>query len=214
MTPPPAPPPLAPAVALANFAAVVAEVEPLAEAACLRYARADVDCDFAIKVDPDPDQPPNAYQTLDPSGRPLIVFNAALIAEAQNRDELAFVLGHEAGHHIAGHLAQTQRDAMTGAILGGVLASVVGADGATVETAAQLGATVGFLRFSKAHELEADRIGTIIAWRAGYDPVLGAAFFSRLPDPGNSFLSTHPANADRQAVVEGTVAQLESRGEG
>lgn len=203
-------PSLPPEQAARNFVEVIDRVEPVAEAACRRFARGE-NCDFDIGIDSDPRQPPNAYQTLDANGRPQIVFTVALIAEAQNADELAFVLGHEAGHHIAGHLAQTEREAMTGAILGGILASAVGADAQAIQSAQQMGAQVGALRFSQAHELEADRIGTVIAWKAGYDPVLGAQFFNRLPDPGDGFLASHPANADRQAAVAQTYARVAAR---
>lgn len=201
---------LAPDQAARNFIEVVARVEPLAEAACQRFARGQ-NCDFDIGIDSDPRQPANAYQTLDDTGRPQIIFTIALIAEAHNPDELAFVLGHEAGHHIAGHLAQTEQEAMTGAILGGILASAAGADASAIQSAQEMGAQVGALRFSKAHELEADRIGTVIAWKAGYDPILGAQFFARLPDPGDGFLNSHPANADRQAAVAQTYARITAR---
>lgn len=190
-----------------SFAEVIARVEPVAEAICRAQTRR-VDCDYQIWVDTDPSQAPNAYQTLDANGRPQIVFTIALIANALNADELAFVLGHEAAHHIEGHLAQSERQAITGAIIGGILASATGAGSAGVERAQRIGAQVGVLRYSKEHELEADRLGTMIAYEAGFDPVLGAAFFSRLPDPGDGFLSTHPANADRQAVVAETYAAL------
>ena len=33
----------------------------------------------------------------------------------------------------------------------------------------------------------------------------GAAFFERIPDPGRRFMGTHPANADRIAVVQAVV---------
>lgn len=209
-----APPPQAAPPAAANaeaaaqvFAAVVRRVEPVAEAVCAAQAPGR-DCDFAISVDPDRRQPPNAYQSLDARGRPQIVFTLSLIAGAQNADELAFVLGHEAAHHIAAHLARAERQAITGAILGGILASAGGAGAEGVDLGLRLGAQVGALRFSKAHELEADRLGTVIAYRAGYDPVRGAAFFARLPDPGDRFLGSHPANADRQAAVRDTAAGL------
>jgi predicted Zn-dependent protease len=56
--------------------------------------------------------------------------------------------------------------------------------------------------------LEADSLGTEIAFVAGYDPMLGAAFFDRIPDPGDRFLGTHPANADRKRTVAATLARL------
>src|SRR5690554_3657632 len=74
---------------LAQFRSVVAAVEPVAEREC--RARANINCDFQIKVDDRPGQPANAFQTVDAQGRPVLAFNLALIAEVRNRDELAFV---------------------------------------------------------------------------------------------------------------------------
>jgi predicted Zn-dependent protease len=196
-----------------NFATVIAQVEPVAEREC-RARTQGMNCDFLIQVDTRTDQPVNAFQTLSADGQPLIVFTVALIADARNQDELAFVLGHEAAHHIAGHLARVRQDASLGALAGGVLASVLttGASEAVrqaaIENAVEAGAFVGARRFSKENELEADALGTVIAARAGYDPVRGAAFFSRLPDPGDQFLGSHPPNADRIRVVQQVAAGL------
>jgi predicted Zn-dependent protease len=118
------------------------------------------------------------------------------------------VLGHEAAHHIRGHLPRTQASAQTGAVLGGILAGVTGASDGIIRTAQQIGATVGSRRFAKDLELEADELGTIITARAGYDPVKGSAFFSRIPDPGDRFLGTHPPNAERLETVRRTASGL------
>lgn len=191
-----------------SFVYVLASVEPVAEALC-REQRPDLNCDFRIFVDPDPARAPNAFHTLDPeTGRPVIGFTATLIAEARSPHELAFVLGHEAGHHLAGHIPRQQRSAAAGAILAGTLAALSGAGVGALEQAAQLGAAVGARSYSKDYELEADAIGTLIAWRAGFDPERGAAFFTRLPDPGNRFLGSHPPNAARMQTVAATMAAI------
>lgn len=199
--------PLDPRTAAQNFAAVVGSVEPVAEREC-RARAPGLDCDFRIVVDDRPGLPPNAFQTLDPQGRPVIGFTLALIADARNRDELAFIMGHEAGHHIAGHIPRAQQSAITGALILGTLASLSGAQAPDVQAAQDIGATVGARRFSKDFELEADVLGTIIAHRAGYDPARGAEFFSRIPDPGNRFLGTHPPNAERRSTVLRTLNSL------
>jgi len=190
-----------------SFAAVVNRMEPVAERIC-RNRAPRANCDFQIVVDTRKNQPPNAYQTVDKSGRPVIAFNVALIAEAKNVDELAFVMGHEAAHHIEGHLGRTRNSAMTGAALGGILAAVVGADPNTAGTFQNLGANVGARTYSKDYELEADALGTIIAYRAGYNPAVGARFFTRIPDPGNQFLGTHPPNKSRIQTVRKTLSGL------
>ncbi|WP_022704942.1 M48 family metallopeptidase [Pseudorhodobacter ferrugineus] len=198
---------LPPNQAARNFVAAVGAVEPVAEQICRARTRG-INCDFRIVVDDTPNQPPNAFQTLDDFNRPILAFNLALIANARNVDELAFVIGHEAAHHIAGHIPQQQQSASQGALLAGILVAAGGGDAATIQEAQKIGATVGARRFSKGFELEADALGTEITERAGFDALRGAAFFDRLPDPGNKFLGTHPPNADRRATVARAVAAL------
>lgn len=204
---PPAGPPLAPQAAAHNFAQVVRRVEPVAEAACLASLPGGP-CDIQIVVDTSPGQPANAFQTRDNAGQPVIVFTLALIADARNADELAFVMGHEAAHHILAHIPRQEQTAMVGAAVSGVLAAALGGDPTAIRAAQELGAGVSARAYSKDYELEADELGTVLAWRAGYDPVHGAEFFARLPDPGDSFLGTHPPNAARMGVVRQTAAAL------
>lgn len=193
--------------AIRNFQAAVARVEPVAEAEC-RARTQGVNCDFLIQVDPNPKAPPNAFQSLNQAGRPLLVFTQALIFDARNVDEIAFVIGHESAHHIAQHIAQQQRSAQTGAYVGGLLASMIGVDGVGADALVQASAAVGARRFSKEHELEADALGTIITHRAGYNPVRGSAFFARIPDPGDRFLGSHPPNSERAQTVRRVAAGL------
>ena len=199
--------PLAPNQAARNFLTVVQRVEPVAEAYCRQMAQVP-NCDFRIVIDDRPGQPVNAFQTVDGQGRPILAFSLALIAEARNADELAFVMGHEAAHHIRGHIPKAKQSAVTGAILAGMIAAASGVGQAGVEQAQQIGAGVGARGYSKDFELEADALGTEIAFDAGYDPQQGAAFFDRLPDPGDQFLGTHPPNAQRKATVSRVMAQL------
>jgi predicted Zn-dependent protease len=97
---------------------------------------------------------------------------------------------------------------MQGALVAGALATLGGGDEAAIRAAQDMGAELGARRYSKGFELEADALGTEIAWRAGFDPLVGAQFFSRLPDPGNRFLGTHPPTAQRHEVVEQTLQRL------
>lgn len=190
-----------------NFVVVVDRVKPVAETYCRRLSRV-ANCDFQIVIDDRPGQPPNAYQTVDNAGRPILAFTVPLLRDARNRDELAFVMGHEAAHHIAGHLPRQQNTAMAGAVLAGILAQVSGGGEQAIATAQEFGATVGARQYSKEFELEADSLGAEIAFVAGFDPLRGTAFFDRLPDPGDQFLGSHPANAQRKATVAASVARL------
>ena len=190
-----------------SFLRVVQTVEPVAEREC-RARTTRTNCNFNIVVDDRPGQPANAFQTVDRNGRPIIVFTLGLIAEARNEHELAFVMGHEAAHHIAGHLGRQQQNAIAGAAIAAASAVLGGADRATVQRAQQYGARIGARSYSKEFELEADALGTVITAKANYDPLVGARFFTRIPDPGDKFLGTHPPNAARIETVRRTVAGL------
>lgn len=183
------------------FVEVQSRIEPVAESWC-RARNPEADCDFAIVVDDRPGMPPNAFQTLDRRGRPILAVTTALIAQVANIDELAFVVAHEASHHIAGHLARLDRTAAIGAATFGRIASgVAGATPDSVRQAEEIGAQIAVRSYSREWELEADSLGAQVALAAGFDPLRGAEFFRRIPDPGDRFLGTHPSNAERLAVV-------------
>lgn len=190
-----------------RFISVIERMEPVAEQVCRENKVTR--CDFQIVVDDRPNQPPNAFQTVDRNGRPILAFNLALIVSVRNADELAFVVGHEAAHHIAGHLQRVQQSAAVGAaVFGGVISAITGGDVGAIEAGQEIGAAVGARSYSKDFELEADALGTVITHRGGYDPVRGAEFFNQLPDPGNRFLGTHPPNAARIDTVRRVAATL------
>ncbi|KFI32786.1 peptidase M48 [Haematobacter missouriensis] len=192
-----------------NFIVVVDRMEPVVEAECRRQ-QPRRDCDFLIAVDDRPGQPANAFQTLDAEGRPVLAFTLALIADARNQDEIAFIMGHEAGHHILGHLPRAQQQAAAGAMILGTLATLSGADAEGIKQAEGMGASMGARTYSKNYELQADELGTILAYRAGFDPARGAQFFHRIPDPGDRFLGSHPPNSERQRVVMTTLRKLQT----
>lgn len=190
-----------------DFTRVVRAIEPVAERECRRRAT-DTNCDFLIRIDMRRNAPPNAYQSIDEAGRPVITFTAALIAAAANADELAFIMSHEAAHHIAGHLERKRRNAAAGAAIFAGLATLTGGGSGDVASAERLGAAVGARSYSKEFELEADALGTVIAYRAGFNPLTGARFFARIPDPGDRFLGSHPPNAERIETVRRVSAEL------
>lgn len=203
-----APEPISGRMAVRNFIEVVKRVEPVAEDVCRRRAP-QMNCDFQILVDTNPQAPINAFQTVDDDGQPVIAFTVPLIAQARNRDELAFIMAHEAAHHIQGHLGRQNQNAVAGArLVGGLAAIVSGGREDSIRAGQKLGAEIGARSYSKEFELEADALGTVISKQAGFDPLLGSEFFFRIPDPGDRFLGTHPANADRLRIVRQTAARL------
>ncbi|EEX09987.1 peptidase, M48 family [Ruegeria lacuscaerulensis ITI-1157] len=190
-----------------TFRQVSRAVGNAARAECARQPGGR-NCDFVILVDLDPFESPNAFQTLDKSGRPLIIFTQKMIKSARNGDEMAFVMGHEAAHHILGHIARQLEYQKEAARIFGEEARAQGAGPEEIDLARELGAEVGRRSYTKQFELEADRMGTVITYAAGYDPLVGMAYFGRIPDPGDRFFASHPPNARRVEAVLETVTEM------
>ncbi|WP_254871580.1 M48 family metallopeptidase [Pseudooceanicola sp. HF7] len=192
------------AAAAKQFAAVVSAVEPVADSVC-QATRQDDHCDFRIAIDGRRRQPPNAFQTVDDEGDPVLIFTLALISDMRNPDELAFVMSHEASHHILDHLAKQAAHAEEEARVYAEVAARNGASEDAIRKAGEVGAAFGAHSYSRQYELEADYLGTRIARAAGFDPLKGALYFDRLPDPSGDFLGTHPPNAQRMQTVRASM---------
>lgn len=212
---PPAPAPAggrrSEAAVLADFGEAAARIERTAEPMCreMRGRGEGRSCNYVFQLIDDPRMGPNAFQTLGRDGRPQVAMTLQLAALSRNQDEIAFVLGHEAGHHIADHLAKGQTQAMTGALVLGTLATLGNASQEAVSDMMRIGASLGGRVYSQSYELEADTLGTYIAARAGYDPERGARIFARSElAGGGGLLSTHPASSRRQATVAATAAEI------
>ncbi|WP_171101794.1 MULTISPECIES: M48 family metalloprotease [unclassified Ruegeria] len=183
-----------------EFAEVSRAVGGAARRECLR-ASSDENCDFAVFVDPNPRAQANAFQTRDKTGRPIIIFTRAMLEATQNDQEMAFVMGHEAAHHILDHIDRQRQNVQESARIFGDIARDQGENAAGIERAQEIGANVGAQSYAQQFELEADRMGVNITYAAGYNPLIGMAFFQRIPDPGDQFLASHPPNAEREEAV-------------
>lgn len=138
-----------------------------------------------------------------PGGKVFVTRGLAM--RLTNEGQLAGVLGHEIGHVTAEHADKHISQAL---ILNGVVTvtgAVVGDGSATTQIAMQAletGSGLFALKFSRADELEADRLGLRYMTKAGYDP-LGLRqvmeLFLELSAGGRQpeFLSTHPAPETR-----------------
>jgi len=156
----------------------------------------------------------------------FIGVNTGLIATTETESELASVVGHEMGHvlqrHIARMMSTSERStyAALAAMLFGLLAGVVahsGDLGLGIAMGGQAFALDSQLRFSRAAEREADRVGFQMLSAAGYDPYAMVAFFARLDrtamgDNGlPPYLRTHPLTGERMADMEDRARRVSYR---
>lgn len=110
-------------------------------------------------------------------GKYIYVFGG-LLDKTQSDDELAFILSHEIGHSMLKHNLRRQDD-LTNTLAN--LADLVTSVAAKKSRSAVSAVTEGIrASYSRTDEEEADAIGIAISWHAGFDPIRGVDFFSRL----------------------------------
>jgi predicted Zn-dependent protease len=130
--------------------------------------------------------------------------NSGLILKAETEAELAGVMAHEIAHIAARH---GTRQATRGQVIN--LASIPlifmgGWTGYGIRQATSVLVPLGFLKFSRAFESEADLLGLQYLYKAGYDPTAFVDFFEKIQSaekkrPGTmaKVFSSHPMTDDR-----------------
>ncbi|HYI97381.1 MAG TPA: M48 family metallopeptidase [Bryobacteraceae bacterium] len=130
--------------------------------------------------------------------------NAGLIMKAESESELAGVMAHEIAHIAARH---GTRQATRGQVIN--LASIPlifmgGWTGYGIRQATSILVPLGFLKFSRSFEQEADLLGLQYMYKAGYDPTAFVDFFEKIQSmekkkPGTmaKVFSSHPMTDDR-----------------
>ena len=139
-------------------------------------------------------------------GGPIFV-NLGTITAADNEAELAGVIAHEMSHVYMQHSAK-QAPKQEWANILGALGGVFGGStlGNLARVGIQMGAGAVLLKYSRGDEAQADSVGAIIAYKAGFNPKAMADFFQKLEQQGGpggpQFLSDHPNPGNRVAAVE------------
>ena len=143
----------------------------------------------------------------------VIGVHSGLFQYAVTEDEFATVMAHEIAHLSQRHfsrrmeMAQEQGPMQLAGLLAGVLlAATVGTDaGMAAMTTAQGLAQDAQLRYSRANEAEADRVGLRTLYNAGMDPYAAPQMFERMYAAARysqsgripEFLRTHPLSEKR-----------------
>ncbi len=129
--------------------------------------------------------------------------DSGLILAADNEAELAGVMAHEIAHVAARHATKNMTRAQIWNLASVPLIFVGGPVAYAVAEAAGLLVPLGFLKFSRDAEREADLLGLEYDYASGYDPQAFVEFFEKLnvekkkPNMVAKAFATHPMNVDR-----------------
>jgi hypothetical protein len=142
-------------------------------------------------------------------GGPMFV-NIGAITAAANEAQLAGVMAHEMSHVYMQHSAKQEHKSEWTSSLAELAGGVLGATtGGVVAELAQAGIQFGaqglMLKYSRGDESQADAVGAIILYKAGYNPQALADFFKTLEAQGGAppqFLSDHPNPGNREQAIE------------
>jgi Zn-dependent protease with chaperone function len=143
-------------------------------------------------------------------GGPMFI-NLGAITAAANEAELAGVMAHEMSHVYMQHSAKQAHKAETTGVLEGLAGAVLGATmggavGQLGEMGIQMTAQGVMLKYSRGDESQADAVGAIILYTAGYNPQALADFFKTLESQGGAappqWLSDHPNPGNRQQAIQ------------
>lgn len=143
----------------------------------------------------------------------VIGLHTGLIRAVRSEDELASVIAHEIAHVTQNHLSrryEAQAGSSLASLASFIAAVLVGSQNAEAGMAVlmgSMGASVQQqLKFSRAHESEADFAGIDYLYKSGYNPFAMGDFFGRLAQEyrHNEFkpleiLLTHPVTEHRLA---------------
>ncbi len=129
--------------------------------------------------------------------------DSGLILAADNEAELAGVMAHEIAHVAARHATKNMTRAQIWNMASVPLIFIGGPVAYVVSEVAGLAVPLGFLKFSRDAEREADLLGLEYDYATGYDPQAFVQFFEKLnvekkkPNFLAKAFATHPMNVER-----------------
>jgi len=162
-----------------------------------------------------PDKQINAFAL--PGGQMFV--NLGTLTSARNEAELAGVMGHEMAHVYMQHSAKQAGKAQTTSMIAGIASAVLGGTvggkaGGLVGQLGQMGIQMGaeglLMKYSRSDESQADAVGAVILYKAGYNPQSMVDFFKTMGAQAGAappeLFSSHPNPGNRQEAIKKQIA--------
>jgi predicted Zn-dependent protease len=141
--------------------------------------------------------------------------NSGLILAADEEAELAGVMAHEIAHVALRHATRQMTRGNLANLATVPLIFVGGGLGYAVQSAAGLALPLGFLKFSRGFEAQADYFGLEYMYKSGYDPQAFISFFEKIqakekkkPGSLSKAFATHPQTPDRISETQKEIAEV------
>lgn len=152
-----------------------------------------------------------------PGGK--VVVYTGILKYAKNDDQLATVISHEIAHALARHGAERMSQGMIQQGVGMVGNVVLGATAPQYQNAFNqvygLGSNLGvMLPYGRLQEIEADEIGILLMYKAGYNLNEAVKFWENMSEGksgGSDFFSTHPSSNTRVSDIQKVIHKIESQ---
>lgn len=156
-----------------------------------------------------------------PGGK--IIVYAGLLSYIEREEEIAFILGHEIAHALLDHSRtkvsseQTRNTVSSATWLGSIALDLMGFNGAADLTRAAVNVanltSHYFLTqpWGRDQELEADKLGLIINYLAGYNVSYAPSFWKRFSEENLNdfdFFSTHPSDEKRIQILNESLSEI------
>ena len=155
------------------------------------------------------DTTPKTANAFVVGGKYVYVFTG-LVDEAKSDDEIAFVVGHELGHSLLKHGLRQQND-MSSVLANLATIFAASLNGSKQESAMAMAKAL-HNSYTQIDEREADTFGVIASWRAGFNPLRGADFFSRMARADDEEQSKRDhAFEENRATADSLLSECQAR---
>jgi predicted Zn-dependent protease len=156
-----------------------------------------------------------------------VAITRGLLSDLQNEAQFAAIMGHEVGHVMARHTAQRLSRGMLqqlGLVVGAAALEGKGGSDALL-TIGAVGSSLFLLKYDRAQEIQADRLGVKYMAKLGYDPEEAVSAHQVLEKSVNNYmkrqgtsrnndsfmsnlLSTHPRQEVRISEIQSMINSL------